>query len=131
VEVRKGVIVPLGYGKYFVSDKIVGFVPIEANRGPARRTYVYIDGLSEPVIASRTEETMLKDMTRSGPGQFEGEMALQLLERVLEDIQRVGPMLRRSIKEECALDLDEIERRIRQIFSGEESSSEQDELFRV
>lgn len=131
MEVKKGVIVPLGYGKYFVSDKIVGFVPIEENRGPARRTLVYIEGLSEPVIASRTEETMLKEMTKSGPGQFEGEMALEMLERILEDIQRVGPMLRRSIKEECGLDLEEIERRIRNIFSGESTSLEQDELFRV
>ncbi len=131
MEVRKGVIVPLGYGKYFLSDKIIGFVPIEENRGPARRTYVYVEGLSEPVVASRTEETMLKDMTRSGPGQFEGEMALEMLERILDDIQRVGPMLRRSIKEECGLDLEEIERRIKNIFSGGKISLEQDELFRV
>ena len=40
MEVKKGVIVSLGYGKYFLSDKIVGFVPIEEERGPARRTHV-------------------------------------------------------------------------------------------
>lgn len=129
MEVKKGVIVPLGYGKYFLSDKIIGFVPIEENRGPARRTYVYIEGLDEPVVASRTESTILKEMTREGPGEFQAAMALELIERVLSDLQHVGPMLRRSIKEECGLDFDDIERRARDILSGEESQQTQEGLF--
>jgi hypothetical protein len=129
LEVKKGVIVALGYGKYFLSDKITGFVPIEDERGPARRTHVYIDGVSEPVVASRTEQTMLKDMTREGPGAFEAAMALELVERILGDLQHVGPMLRRSIKEECGLDIDDIEKRIRDLFSGDESATVQDGLF--
>ncbi len=122
MEAKKGVIVPLGYGRYFLSDKIVGFVPIEEDRGPARRTLVYIEGLAEPVVASRTESTMLKDMTREGPGEFEAAMALELLERILADLQHTGPMLRRSIKEECGLDLDDIERRIKDLLAGEEQA---------
>lgn len=129
MEVRKGVIVSLGYGKYFLSDKIVGFVPIEEGRGPARRTLVYIDGLPEPVVASRTEATMLKDMTTEGPGEFEGAMAVELVERVHLDLQQVGPMLRRSIREECGLDLDDIEKRARGLLSGDEASSVQEGLF--
>jgi hypothetical protein len=129
LEVKKGVIVALGYGKYFLSDKITGFVPIEDERGPARRTHVYIDGISEPVVASRTEQTMLKDMTREGPGAFEAAMALELVERILGDLQHVGPMLRRSIKEECGLDIDDIEKRIRDLFSGDEGTVVQEGLF--
>jgi hypothetical protein len=129
LEVKKGVIVALGYGKYFLSDKIAGFVPIEENRGPARRTLVYIEGLSEPVVASRTEATMLKDMTREGPGAFEAAMALELTERIMGDLQHVGPMLRRSIKEECGLDLDDIEKRIREVLSGDEQVTAQEGLF--
>jgi len=41
----------------------------------------------------------------------------------------VGPMLRRSIKEECGLDIDDIEKRIRDLFSGDESAIVQDGLF--
>lgn len=129
MEVNKGVIVPLGYGKYFISDKIVGFIPIEDNRGPARRTHVYIEGLAEPVVASRTEATMLKDMTREGPGEFAGAMALELTERILLDLQHVGPMLRRSIKEECGLDLDDLDKRIKDLLSGEEQLLPQEGLF--
>jgi len=119
LEVKKGVIVALGYGKYFLSDKIVGCVPIEENRGPARRTFVYIEGISDPVVASRTEATILKDMTREGPGAVEAEMALELVERIHSDLHHVGPMLRRSIKEECGLDLDDIERRIKELLTAD------------
>jgi len=129
LEVKKGVIVALGYGKYFLSDKITGFVPIEDDRGHARRTHVYIDGLSEPVVASRTQHTMLKDMTREGPGEFEGAMALELVDRILADLHHVGPMLRRSIKEECGLDIDDIEKRTRELLSGDESALIQEGLF--
>lgn len=129
MEVRKGVIVALGYGRYFLSDKIAGFVPIDENRGPARRTNVYVDGLADPVVASRTEAAMLKDMTTEGPGEFEGAMALGLIERLLADLHHVGPMLRRSIKEECGLDIDDIERRAREVLSGEEQSPVQEGLF--
>jgi len=129
LEVKKQVIVALGYGKYFLSDKIVGFVPIEDDRGPARRTYVYIDGLPEPVIASRTESRMLNDMTLEGPGEFKSAIALELVERVHTDLQHVGPMLRRSIREECGLDLDDIEKRMKELLSGDEQAVVQEGLF--
>jgi hypothetical protein len=129
LEVKKGVIVSLGYGKYFLSDKIVGFVPIEEERGPARRTHVYIEGISEPVVASKTEHTMLKDMTREGPGEFEAAMAVELIDRIMTDLQHVGPMLRRSIREECGLDIDDIEKRIREVLTADEPPIVQEGLF--
>ena len=129
LEVKKGVIVSLGYGKYFLSDKIVGFVPIEENRGPARRTLVYIDGLSEPVVASKTEATMLKDMSVEGPGQVECAMALDLLERINGDFGHVGRMLRRSIKEEVGLDIDDLEKRIKDVFTRDDPTAAQEGLF--
>jgi hypothetical protein len=129
LEVKKGVIVSLGYGKYFLSDKIVGFVPIEDSRGPARRTQVYIDGLSEPVIASKTEATMLKDMSVEGPGQVECAMALDLLERIHTDFQHVGRMLRRSIKDEVGLDIDDLEKRIHDVFDRDDLQDVQEGLF--
>ena len=129
LEVKKGVIVSLGYGKYFLSDKVVGFVPIEENRGPARRTLVFIDGLSEPVVASKTEATMLKDMSVEGPGQVECAMALDLLERINGDFGHVGRMLRRSIKEEVGLDIDDLEKRIKDVFTRDDPTAAQEGLF--
>lgn len=47
MRVEKGLMVPLGYGKYFRSDRIVGLEPIdeEDGRGPGKRTRVYVENL--------------------------------------------------------------------------------------
>ncbi|PKQ28886.1 MAG: hypothetical protein CVT63_00530 [Candidatus Anoxymicrobium japonicum] len=129
MDVKKGVIVSLGYGKYFLSDKIVGMTPIEENRGPARRTHVYIDGLADPVVASKTEATILREMSVEGPGQVECAMALDLLERTLTEFGHVGRMLRRSIKDEVGLDIDDIEKRIKDVLTHDAPAPVQESLF--
>lgn len=129
MEVKKNAIVPLGYGKYFRADKIIGLEPIAEERGPARRTYVYVEGRQEPVIASRTEETILRDMVVSAE-EAEASLAFELLERILHEMERVGPMLRRSIREETGLDIDDLAGRIRRALSREEGrEGDQGALF--
>ena len=55
--------VSLGYGKYVKADRIYGLVPIEAqDRGDGRRTYVHVDGLDQPIVASRSERAILADV---------------------------------------------------------------------
>lgn len=126
MEIRKNEIIPLGYGKYYRSDKIVGLEPIGEDRGPARRTYVYVEGRPEPVIASRTEGTILRDLVVSQE-EAEASMALDLLERILHEMEKVGPMLRRSIREESGLDIDDIVSRIRRVISREAEEEELDQ----
>ncbi len=41
MKIQPSVIVPLGYGKYVKSDRVTAVVPIEDERGPGRRTFVY------------------------------------------------------------------------------------------
>jgi len=54
--------IPLGYGKYVRADRIFALVPIEgAERRDGRRTYVHVDGLTEPLVASRSERAILTD----------------------------------------------------------------------
>jgi hypothetical protein len=53
----------LGYGKFVRADRIYAMEPIEGDdRGDGRRTRVWVDGMAEPMIASRTERTILADM---------------------------------------------------------------------
>ena len=53
----------LGYGKFVRADRIYAMEPIEGDdRGDGRRTRVWVDGMAEPLIASRTERTILADM---------------------------------------------------------------------
>ena len=48
--------IPLGYGKFVRADRVYALVPLEGSeRQDGRRTYVHVDGLSEPVVASRSE----------------------------------------------------------------------------
>src|SRR6266516_583437 len=62
MDVKRGRMVFLGYGKYWRSDRILGLMPIEEGRGPGQRTNVFIEGRPEPVVASRTEQSILEDM---------------------------------------------------------------------
>jgi len=55
--------VSLGYGKLVKADRIYALVPIEAeDRGDGRRTYVHVEGLDQPIVASRSERAILADV---------------------------------------------------------------------
>ena len=55
--------IPLGYGKYVRADRVFALVPLEGGeRQDGRRTYVHVEGLSEPVVASRSERAILADV---------------------------------------------------------------------
>ena len=128
MEIRRNAIVPLGYGKYYRSDKVVGLEPIEKDRGPARRTFVFIEGRSEPVVASRTEAAILKDLVVSSR-EVEASVLKDFLERLAHDLEKVGPIMRRSIREETGLDIDAILERIRRLLAPEEEELPQESLF--
>jgi hypothetical protein len=60
---REARMVSLGYGKLVKADRIYALVPIEAaERGEGRRTYVHVDGLDQPIVASRSERAILTDV---------------------------------------------------------------------
>ena len=53
----------LGFGKWARADRIYALEPITGDeRGGGRRTRVWIDGIAEPILAGRTERTILHDM---------------------------------------------------------------------
>ena len=55
--------IPVGYGKFVRADRIFALVPLEpAERGEGRRTYVHVDGISEPLVASRSERAIRADV---------------------------------------------------------------------
>jgi len=119
MEVREDAIVPLGYGKYVRAERIMALVPIEDDRGPGRRTKVYVEQLPGPLVASRTENAILASMVRTPTEVLEATAALELIQDLLDDIQQVGPMLRKSIKDEAGLDLDELELKVKEILAHE------------
>lgn len=55
----------LGFGKYARADRIYALEPITGDdRGHGRRTLVWVEGIAEPIVASRTQETILEEMAR-------------------------------------------------------------------
>jgi polysaccharide biosynthesis transport protein len=56
-------LVSLGYGKFSKADRICALAPIDPkDRGQGRRTYVYVDGMAEPIVASRSERAITADI---------------------------------------------------------------------
>jgi len=57
-------LIPLGYGKLVRADRVYALVPLEgADRGDRRRTLVYIEGVEDPIVASRSEKAIADDLT--------------------------------------------------------------------
>ncbi len=56
-------LVSLGYGKFVRADRIFVLVPLYSKeRGEGRRTSVHVEGLSEPLVASRSERAIRRDV---------------------------------------------------------------------
>jgi hypothetical protein len=55
--------IPLGYGKFVRADRVYALVPLEApTRGDGRRTLVHVEGIDDPLIASRSEIAIARDV---------------------------------------------------------------------
>ena len=55
--------ISLGYGRFVRADRVFALVPLpQAERGDGRRTYVHVDGISEPLVASRSERAIRGDV---------------------------------------------------------------------
>jgi hypothetical protein len=73
-------LIPLGYGKFVRADRVFALVPLEGDeRGDGRRTLVYIEGIEEPLIASRSEGAIARDVAVAlGRGTGRGRDGLEL-----------------------------------------------------
>ena len=121
----------LGFGKYARADRIYALEPILGDeRGGGKRTMVWVEGISEPLIASRTERTVLQDMGEDASAQASVlEDALALAERLAEDSERIGPLLARSIKAESGVDVSELGKKARELLEQSALGGEEQRLF--
>ena len=125
----------LGYGKWVRADRIYALEPVgEERRGSGSRTLVHVDGIAEPLVASRAEQTILREMGQGGgtAGAHQArllEAALALADRVAHDAEKVGPLLARSIKTEAGVDVEELGRRARKILEATVEPAEPERLF--
>jgi hypothetical protein len=113
MRVQGGVLVPLGYGKYVRSDRVAAIVPIEEDRGPGRRTFLYVEGMDEPIVASRAEDSIVRDIAREPQEVTRVRQQQEILRDLLEDFATVNETVRQIVRDRSRLDMDLIERRIK------------------
>ncbi len=120
----------LGYGKYWRSDAIVGLMPIEQDRGPKRRTDVFVAGRAEPIVASRSEQAILEDMGASEAG-FQAQALREAITELLAAFHEFSPVLRRALQHEHHFDVEKWEQRLGELLRGPGApeSMAQPELF--
>jgi hypothetical protein len=114
-----GRMVFLGFGKYARADKIYALEPLgEGERGHGRRTRVWIEGVPDPIVASRTERTILHDMGHDTAATSPiVDDALELAERLVEQT------------EAGRVDLGDLSRRARRLLEATSKPGEGERLF--
>ncbi|OLC05775.1 MAG: hypothetical protein AUH42_06780 [Gemmatimonadetes bacterium 13_1_40CM_70_11] len=131
MEIKRDRMVFLGYGKYWRSDAIIGLMPIEEERGPRRRTNVFVQDRAEPIVASRTEQSILEDMGASDSG-FQVQALREAITELLAAFHEFSPVLRRALLNEHHFDVEKWEQRLGEILRAPAAQPEpagQNELF--
>lgn len=119
MRIQSGVLVPLGYGKYVRSDRVTAVMPVEEDRGPGRRSFVYVEGQEDPLVASRAEDSLVRDLVQEPREVTQSRQQQEILRDLLQDLSNVNPTVRRIARDEGSLDLDRLERRIREVIQEE------------
>jgi hypothetical protein len=109
----------LGFGKYARADKIYALEPLTGDeRGGGRRTRVWIEGVAEPIVAGRTERTILHEMGEDAATTAPLlDEALALAQRIVEDAEK------------GRVDLGDLNRRARRLLERTANPDEPDQLF--
>jgi hypothetical protein len=108
----------LGFGKYARADKIYALEPLRGDeRGGGRRTRVWVEGVADPIAASRTERTILSEMGQEAAANVE----------ILDDAVTLARRLVEGA-EQGRLDLADLQRRARRLLEAT-THSEDSQLF--
>ena len=130
MDIKRDRMVFLGYGKYRRSDGIIGLMPIEEERGPKRRTSVFVQGRPDPIVASRTEQSILEDMGATESG-FQTQALREAVTELLAAFHEFSPVLRRALLSENHFDVEQWEQRVGELLRTRPAveSTDQNELF--
>ena len=120
MRIQPNELVPLGHGIWVRSDEVSAIEPIRDNRGPGHRTRVWVRGLAEPLIGSRSEEVILRDLTHPRDALARERRLEAALDAVTSAVGRVPPMLLRVVRQETGLDLGRVLHDAQRTLAGSE-----------
>jgi len=115
MRIQSSMLVHLGFGKYVRSDQVTAVLPIEQDRGPGRRTFVHVAGQSDPLVASRAEDSIVRDLVQEPREITQSRQQQEILRDLLGDLGQVNATVRRIARDEGGLDLERLERRIHEV----------------
>ena len=110
----------LGFGKFVRADRIYALEPLTGEeRGGGRRTRVWVEGIPDAIVASRTERSIMAEMGVRGDAQRSALIgdAVQLAERIVEDADR------------GRVDLGDLARRARRLLESTARPRDPEQLF--
>lgn len=113
MRVQPGQLIALGHGKYARSEEVVALQPVAEGRGPGRRTLVWVRGLPEPMVASRSDEALSRELVSPADQAERLQELTAVLGRVAGALESVPPVLLRVLEEETGHDLADLARAAR------------------
>jgi len=116
MRVQPGQIVALGYGKYALSEEVIAIEPITEGRGPGRRSLVWVRGLKEPLVGSRSEGAIVDDLVTPADEAARMRHQRSVLQQVVKTYDAIPAVLRRVLREENGVDLDALVNEVRRIL---------------
>lgn len=105
MRIQSGQLVPLGYGKYVRSDEVVAIDPLVEGRGPGQRTLVWVRGLPDPLVASRSEGAITDDLVTPAEEAARMQQLRATVGKLTKALDAMPPMLRRLMQEEAKVDV--------------------------
>jgi hypothetical protein len=110
----------LGFGKYARADRIYALEPLApGERGHGARTRVWVEGIPEPIVASRTERAIVAAL---GPNAAAAQA--RALDDALDLAQRVA-----EAAEQGRFDVADLGRRARRVLEATTRPADPDSLF--
>ncbi|MFZ0626160.1 MAG: hypothetical protein WAN34_06675 [Acidimicrobiia bacterium] len=108
MKIQSGQLVALGYGAYVRSDDVIAVEPITDGRGPGRRTFVWVRGISDPLVASRAEGSIVDDLITPADEAARMKAQRSVLQRMATVLDTISPGIRRLLAEESGKDIEEL-----------------------
>ena len=110
----------LGFGKYVRADKIYALEPLpEGERGHGARTRVWVEGIADPIVASRTERAIIAAM-----GSNAALESTKIVDSALDLAQRVA-----EAAEQGRFDVVDLGRRARRLLASTAGPADPESLF--
>ena len=106
MRINQGQLVSLGYGRFVRSDDVIAIEPITQGRGPGRRAFVWVRGVEQPLVASRSEEALAAELVSPAQDGQRSKLERDLLQRVVTTVDEIPGALRRRLKQSDGIDLD-------------------------